>query len=230
MDIENNLIQGEIVKRYNSLLMDVRLSDGKIVAAFCSSLKIGKLCVPGTPVYLKIGLQIRIVKYEIEFVRQNDSLILVNPTYKCRLFAEAFEHGVITELKSFSACRETSSGDALRYVDFELSGKEHEKCVVFIENIYGKLGGYSAFPEGINFFEMEMFENLSRLRKKGYRTIVFMLVPREDCTEAKFSWTLDPIAAAKIFDEAKNGLEFICYGCNVKINSVTINRAMNILY
>ncbi len=230
MNIEKNLIRGEIVKRYNSLLMDVRLADGKIVSAFCSSLKIGNICLSGNCVYLKEQPRLRIVQYEIEFIGTKEGLILVNPTYKRRLFLEAFERGLIAELQDFSACRELSSSDALSYADFELTNKNHEKCVVFIENVYGKVGGYSAFPEGINFFEIEMFENLARLRKKGYRTIVFMIVPREDCAEAKFSWVLDPIAAAKIFDEAKNGLEFICYGCNVGTNNVTINRSMNILY
>ncbi len=230
MNIEKNLIRGEIVKRYNSLLMDVRLDGGKIITAFCSSLKIGNICVAGNYVYLKKQPRLRIVQHEIEFIETKDGLILVNPTYKRQLFLEAFEQGMVSELRDFSACREFSSGEALSFADFELMNKNHEKCVVFIENVYGKLGGYSAFPEGINFFEIEMFENLARLRKKGYRTIVFMIVPREDCAEAKFSWGLDPVAAAKIFDEAKNGLEFICYGCNVGTNNVTINRSMNILY
>ena len=57
-----------------------------------------------------------------------------------------------------------------------------------------------------------------------------MIVPRNDCIEAKFSWNLDPRAAAKIYDEAKNGLEFVCYGCKLDKNSVSIAEKMKILY
>ena len=38
------------------------------------------------------------------------------------------------------------------------------------------------------------------------------------------------VAAAKIFDEAKNGLNFIGYGCNIDKKSVTLSHLMTIQY
>ncbi len=82
----------------------------------------------------------------------------------------------------------------------------------------------------VNFFELEMFEEMGYLRAKGYETYAFMIVPRADCQDIRFSWKYSPLAAAKIFDEAKNGLNFIGYGCNIDKKSVTLSHLMTIQY
>ncbi len=230
MELKHHLVCGKINKFYNSLLIDVRLEDGTIVPAFCSSMKVKSLCKPETVVYLKQHQAPRIVRNELEFISHKNERILANISYNRQLFKEAFEKGIISELQEYNTCREIENGDSLTHIDFEVSGENHQKCVVFIENIYNKSGNFSLFPESINFFEMEMFEKLSYLRSHGYRTMIFMIVPRSDCLEAKFSWTLNPIAAAKMYDEAKKGLEFVCYACNVEKNNVSISKPMNILY
>ena len=65
---------------------------------------------------------------------------------------------------------------------------------------------------------------------KGAETAVLLLATRMDCLAAKFSWEVNPIAAAKIYDEAKNGLKFFCYGCNIDNKSISITKKMKILY
>ena len=49
----------------------------------------------------------------------------------------------------------------------------------------------------------------------------------EDITKEK---VIDPTSAAKIFDEAKNGLEFVCYGCKISKDGVSIANKLEILY
>ena len=75
---------------------------------------------------------------------------------------------------------------------------------------------------------MEMFEEMKKVRAQGYRTVVVLIVPRMDCLETLFSWTIDPISAARIYEEAKNGLEFVCYGCKLAKKSISISNKMNI--
>ena len=93
-----------------------------------------------------------------------------------------------------------------------------------------KIGDDVVFPSTINFFELEMFEELKRLRAKGADTYVFLIVPRNDCVQAKFVWNQDPIAAAKIYDEVQSGLKFCCYSCNVNQKSVSIAKKLKIVY
>ena len=123
-----------------------------------------------------------------------------------------------------------SSYLVLPHIDFELSNPQGEKCFVFVTNIYQKQGSSAVFPSEVNFFEFEMFEEMQQLRLKGFKTCVFMIVSRTDCYDIRFSWKLSPFAAGKIFEEAKNGLNFIGYGCNITKMSVTLSHNIPILY
>ncbi len=231
MQIEENLISAEIANVFNSLIIDVKLKDGTITPTFCPSSEVAKFAVKGAKVCLStLTDNSEKIKYQIEFLEQNGTLIYVNQGKIQTLFEEAFNSGKISELSEYSSCRYLNTEDRLHHIDFELSSKDGKKCYVFLETIYNKQNGYAVFPAGINFFEMAMFEELKRIKKQGHRTLIFMIVPRNDCIEAKFSWNLDPRAAAKIYDEAKNGLEFVCYGCKLDKNSVSIAEKMKILY
>ncbi len=231
MIIEDLLYKGRVVSCYNSLLIDVRLDDDSQEAVFCASSEAAALCKAGTEVFVRRAPgNLRKVRYELEYLNLDEGLVFVNPSVNRKLFLEAFENGVLKDFGRYENCREIEPDDHLQHVDFELSSAAGEKCFVFIEDVYNKTAGYSVFPAGINFFEMEMFEEMEKLRAEGHRTCIFMLVPRQDSVEAKFSWNLDPIAAAKIFDEAKKGLNFVCYGCILDKKSVSIARKMKIIY
>ena len=232
MEISPELIKGQVMNCYNSLILDVRLADNSLVPVFCGSSEAAKLCSAGVDAIIKRHRDsLRKIRYELEFISRSEGLILVNPTYNGFLFQEAFDNGVLSaDFDAYNVCRRIEPDEHLPHIDFELSSPSGNKCYVFIENVFNKQNGCSVFPVGINFFEMAMFEELAKLRRQGHKTVIFMLVPRQDCVEAKFSWNLDPVAAARIYDEAKNGLEFVCYGCNIDKKSVTLANKMKILY
>lgn len=232
VEISPELIKGQVMNCYNSLILDVRLADNSLVPVFCGSSEAAKLCSAGVDAIIKRHRDsLRKIRYELEFISRSEGLILVNPTYNGFLFQEAFDNGVLSaDFDAYNVCRRIEPDEHLPHIDFELSSPSGNKCYVFIENVFNKQNGCSVFPAGINFFEMAMFEELAKLRRQGHKTVIFMLVPRQDCVEAKFSWNLDPVAAARIYDEAKNGLEFVCYGCNIDKKSVTLANKMKILY
>ena len=117
--------------------------------------------------------------------------------------------------------------DNLPHLDFEFSNNE-EKCFISLRPIYNKQDGMAVFPSKVNFLDMEMFEEMKKVRAMGARTVVVLIVPRIDCVETLFSWTIDPISAARIYDEAKNGLEFVSYGCNLDKKGIIIANKLNI--
>lgn len=231
MQIKNNLETAEIIGKYNKLIIDARLPDGKIVQVFCSSYDIYNICNIGTTIYInkRQGESYRI-PYEIEFVLQDSKLIYAKPNCNNNLFEEAFVKGVFAEFSDYTDCHRLQATDNLPHLDFELSNSQGDKCFVFVTNIYQKQGSSAVFPSEVNFFEFEMFEEMRKLRSQGYKTCVFMIVPRTDCYDIRFSWKLCPFAAGKIFEEAKNGLNFIGYGCNITKMSVTLSHNIPILY
>ena len=231
MQISNTLETAEVVGKYNKLILDAKLSDGKIVPVFCSCYDIFNICDIGTTIYISKREEHNFrIEYELELIAVNEQFIYAKPNRNNDLFEEAFSDGVLKEFSNFTDCYRLKSSDNLPHLDFELSNPKGDKGYVFVTNIYQKQGGVAVFPSEINFFEFEMFEEMQQLRIQGYKTYVFMIVPRTDCHDIRFSWKLSPLAAGKIFEEAKNGINFIGYGCNINKMSVTLSHSMPILY
>lgn len=230
-EIAANLIKATVVGKYNGVIIDAKFADGSVRPIFCSAYDIVQMCVPGTVVYAgSTAGKCRKIPYELEFIEQNGGLIYGCPNRNNDLFEEAFNERRIPEFAAYSLCRRLDAADHLPHIDFELSSPGGDKCFVFVTNVYHKFGAGAVFPTEVNFFEMEMFEEMQELRAQGHKTCVFMIMPRTDCNEIHFSWKYSPLAAAKIFDAAKNGLNFIGYGCNIDKKRVTLSQIIPIVY
>lgn len=232
MEFNDRLIRGVIVKSYKNLILDVKFREGNVVPVFCPEMDyMQSLYTPGTEVWVtKNRDQRRRLRYECQIINSGGGLIMVNPNYVDELFLEAFEKGLIEDLWEYKYADRVEGDFSTRNINFELSNDEGKKCYVYLISIYNKKGPYAVFPSTINFFEMELFDEFRQLRTQGHQTAVVLLTTRMDCVEAKFSWDINPMAAARIFDEAKNGLKFFCYGCNIDNKSISLTRKMKILY
>ena len=231
MEYNHKLLQAEVIAPYNNLIIDTKLADGQVITAFSGATEIAEMCAKGTTVWLKrTEKKYRLIKYNIAFVKTPEGLIFTNPKYNRQLFQEAFENGVLSDLKEYTTCRSLGKTSASSCIDFELSNEIGKKAFVFVTSIYNKQNGCAAFPNAINFFQIRMLEEMYRLKQSCAETYVFMIVPREDCISARFVWNLDPRAAASLFEAAKNGLNFLCYSCKINKNAIEINQKLDILY
>lgn len=232
MEFEREFIRAKIVARYKNLIVDVRLPDGELVPVFCPDENVmPNIYTRGADIWIsKAENEERILRYEAEIVNRGEGMVMVNDRYNLKLLTEALKDKKIAEFVRYSKVRKINVFDKLPHVDLELSNVDGEKCYVCIVHVYNKQDGRIVFPAKTSFFEMEMYEELRRMRQAGHRTVLFVLAPREDCAEAKFVWNLNPSAAARIFDEAKNGLEFVCYGCKVDKKGITVENRLNIVY
>ncbi len=231
MEYNHELVPAEVVSVYNNLIVDVCLKDGQTAAAFCGAVEIASICKPKMRVWLKrTSLANRLVPYNIAFVKTPEGMVFANPKYNRLLFIEAFEKGLLSDLTEYTKLKPLGVKDNINGMDFELSTPQGKKAFVFVTAVYDKMDGCAVFPHSTNFFEIKMLEHMSRKKRDGAEAYIFMIVPREDCVSAKFVWTLDPPAAAALFEAAKNGLNFLCYGCKVNKNRIEIDRKMEILY
>ncbi len=229
MEFDEEVIKAEVVRRYKRLIVDIKLRDDSIVPAFCSDENIyPNLYNKGADLWVsRIKSKFRKLRYEVQAINKGDGWVMVNQRIVPKLFVEAFKTRKMSDFSQYTKIRHMTLADKLPHLDFELSNNQ-EKCYVSLRPIYNKQDGKAVFPSKVNFFDMEMFEEMKQMRAHGFRTVVVLIVPRMDCLETKFSWNIDPISAARIFEEAKNGLEFVCYGCNLDKKSITIANKMNI--
>lgn len=233
MKFEDSLVCGQIVANYKNIIVDVMLDDGDEVSAFCPEQELkNQLYKVGARVWLEPSEEKRRrVPFVCQLTDCGEGRIFVNNKYKNQLFAEAFKSGALDEvLGSYKYIREIQSGEELKYVNFELIDDEHHQAFVYVVNIFNKQGTAVVFPSMINFFEIEMFAEMQKMRRQGAETVVFLVVPREDCANIRFVWNQDPVAAAKIYDEVQSGLKFCGYRCRVSPQEVKLIDKLEIMY
>lgn len=234
MNYKNPLITGRIKGLYKDLILDVELENGDIVQALCPESNFKNMLYKNEiTAYLTQSQDTRRrVGYICQMIDKGDGLVFINYKYKNILFIEGFAHGIMAEdFGGYNHIREIRNDDEeLKHVNFELRDDNNSKAYVYVANIYNKQGTEIVFPSTINFFELEMLEELRRMRYNGHESYICLIVPREDCMDARFVWNQNPIAAAKLYEEIKNGLKLCCYSCNVNEKSVSITKKMRILY
>ncbi|MDD4556723.1 MAG: DNA/RNA nuclease SfsA [Alphaproteobacteria bacterium] len=228
MIFSKKLIKGKISNIYNNLIFDVQLENKEVVPVFCPDFENSKKTYEtGKEVWLqKFPSKQQKLSYEIVFIKENDNYIMVNYRYISNIFSEAFEQKKIEELSKYDSIRYLQKNN-IKHSLLELSNQK-EKCTVYLCSIYNKLGADVIFPSNLDFREMKIYTDFEQLRKQGQETYVLMIVPRIDHNGVKFCWHIDPIGAGKTFDEAKKGLKFICYGCNLDKNGIEISNKIKI--
>lgn len=230
MDYDGELVAGTAKELIGNLIVDVELNDGKIEPAFCGAVEIAEMCRQGMPVLLlREADDTRILKNKLLFLKTSGGWIFADPKYNRALFKEAFVAKKIEELCQYKSCRALKHSEA-KGIDFELTGENGEKGFVFVTSIYNKKDGCAAFPQKMNFFEMKMLEEMRSKIVSGAKVFILMIAPREDCDKAKFSWDIDPLAAAAMYDAAKFGINFICYNCKIEENNISLHQKMRIIY
>ncbi len=231
MQINSLHQQAKVIGKYNDIIIDAKLENGEEIPVFCSALDIARMCNVGTTIYVRhLRKKSFHISYEVEFIEHQGSLVFARPNANNDLFEEAFNAQMLPEFSNYAYCHRLGQSDHRPHIDFELSNHNGEKCFIFVTNVYNKIGNSAVFPTEVNFFEIEMFEEMQKLRDEGYQTYAFMIIPRSDCQNIRFSWNHSPQAAAQIYEAAKNGLKFIGYGCNIDKKSVTLSHIMPILY
>ncbi|MFV0627383.1 MAG: DNA/RNA nuclease SfsA [Alphaproteobacteria bacterium] len=231
MIFSKKLIKGRILNCYNNLILDVELENNKKVSVFCPDFESGKkLYTQGKEVLIKRTVnKLYKLKYEIVMIKENDSFIMINYKFIPKIFEEAFEKDVFEELLDYPHLTSLKPDSNHKHVTFELYNKKNnKKCYIYLCSVYNKVDADIVFPSYLDFREMNVYNELAELRKKGLETYVFLIAPRVDTNSVKFVWNLDPIGAAKTYDEAKNGLKFVCYGCNLDKNGIEISNKIKI--
>lgn len=231
MKFADKLIKGTIIDSHSNLIADVEFEDGTVNPVFCPNPdRVNKLYKIGSDVWvLPVRQQFHKVKYEATLVENDKGIVMTNPNYIVPLFMEAFENNVIEDFNEYNTI-EDLSGDGKTKLTFRLSNEEGKECYVYVCNIYNKQGNYAVFPSFVDFREFTVYSELKNIRSQGIDTYFVILVVRTDYAGVKFCWNLDPVASAKAFDEARNGLKFLCYHCNLNENEIDISDKIDIKF
>ncbi len=125
-----SLVEATLIKRYKRFLCDVRFADGTEVTAHCpnpgSMLGVAE---PGSRIFLSESkAKNRKLAWTWRFVEVPGSLVCVDTMLANKLFREAFESGVLTELAHYDQIKSEHTYEDCRF-DFYLSGTAGDALV-----------------------------------------------------------------------------------------------------
>jgi len=221
--------RGRLVARYKRFFADVALDGGGAVTAHCPNpgAMLG-LNTPGLGVWLsKSDDPKRRLAWTLELVEADGALVGVNTLHPNRLTAEALAQGAIPELAGYQTHRREVKFGAASRVDFLLEGEGRAPCYVEVKNVHlRRQGTLAEFPDCVAARSAKHLRELAAVKAAGARAVQLFIVQRTDCDHFSACADLDPVYAKGLLAAASEGVEVLCYGCDISPEAIRIARPL----
>lgn len=232
MKFETPLLKGSLLKRYQRFLADVELENGEKITAHCpnSGSMLG-LKEPGIGVWVsQVPNHLeRKLRYTLEVVEVDGSLVGVNTGKPNNLVEEAFINKKIPEFSLFTAYkREVKYGENSR-IDFLFYDESEAPCYVEVKSVTLKQGNVALFPDAVTSRGAKHLKELAKMVQQGARAIIFYVVQREDCSSFSIASSIDQNYAEMTTYAKENGVESLCYHCKIALDEIKIFRPLPIV-
>ncbi|PLX20823.1 MAG: DNA/RNA nuclease SfsA [Marinilabiliales bacterium] len=209
MKFSNQLVHGNLVKRYKRFLADVKLDSGEIITAHCTNSGSMKTCLEeNAEVYLSpVNDPKRKTKFTWEMIRINDKWVGINTGNPNKISFEAIKNGDIEKLKGYTEVkREVNFGNSR----FDIMAKnEKETCYIEVKNVTYKKGNYALFPDAITSRGKKHLETLIKVKEDGMRAVMLYIIQRTDVSIFAPAKEIDPEYANALKSAYSKGVEII---------------------
>ena len=233
MKFEHKLIKGTLIKRYKRFLADVQLENGGIVTAHCAnSGSMMGLKDAGNMVWLSPATNPKAkLDYKWEMVEVAGTLVGINTAHPNRLVQDAITDGTISELEGYKNLRREMKYGQNSRIDIFLSESTlgDDDCYVEVKSVtLSRQQGIAEFPDSVTARGTKHLQELMQMVADGYRAIMVYLIQRDDCTEFRVAADIDPTYADTLKTALENGVEAVCYGCNLSSKEIIVSHRIPI--
>jgi sugar fermentation stimulation protein A len=231
MQFSSPLIQGRLIKRYKRFLADVQLADGTIVIAHCPNTGAMTGCAEaGWQVWLSPSNNPkRKLKYTWEIVFTDRQHWIGINTHKANaLVKEAINANKIAELSNYQNLKaEVKFGEENSRIDFLLSSDQKEDCYVEVKSVTLLEAGAGYFPDTKTVRGQKHLRELSLIANQGKRAVLLFCVQHTGIQSVQVAQHIDPDYAKELSTAILNGVEVLCYGCEINTKKVYINQRLD---
>ncbi|WP_420348946.1 DNA/RNA nuclease SfsA [Pelagibius sp.] len=223
------LIPGRLLKRYKRFLADVELEDGGVVVAHCANpgSMLG-LAAPGSVVWLSPAQNpARKLRFSWELVDSEGALVGINTGRANSLVGEALDQGRIPALDASGRVRREVPYGARSRVDFLLQKDGVKDCYLEVKSVTLKRSdGLAEFPDSVTARGARHLEELAAMVAGGHRAVLLFLVQRGDCREVGVARDIDPHYGEALDRARAQGVEVLCYSCEVSPEGVALDAPL----
>ncbi len=227
MDFPQPLTLARLVSRYKRFFADVVLEDGTEITAHCPNpgAMLG-LNTPGLPCWIsRSDDPKRKLAHTLELVEADGGLVGINTMHPNRLTAEALAADSIPELSGYATHRREVRYGTNSRVDFLLEHPDRSPCWLEVKNCHLRREGTLAeFPDCVAVRSLKHLKELSAMVAEGHRAVMLFVIQRTDCDAFEACHDLDPAYAAGLTVAADQGVEVLCYDCDITPSAIRIAR------
>ena len=204
---------------------------GKIITAHCPNTgsMMGLLNKGNKTWFSKSNDPKRKLKYSLEIIKSENSLVGINTLLANKLVFEALNLKKIKSLIKFDNIKtEVKFSNNTRF-DFLISNSK-EKCLLEVKNVtLLRNNSIAEFPDAITLRGAKHLNELINAKKKGFQSCILYLIQRQDCKGFKIAEDID-INYKIAFDKAiKAGVKILCYDCKINDEEVKLNNQIELI-
>ncbi len=229
MKFTEKLIKGKLIKRYKRFFVDVKL-DKEIITAHCPNTgsMMGLLNENNDVFVSKNNNPKRKLKYGLELIKANNSLVGINTHKANKIVNHALENDLITELKNNDRITPEVFFNKETRFDF-LVEKNKKKSFIEVKNVTLFRDKETAeFPDAVTSRGSKHLLTLIDAIKKGYKTYLIFLIQIENMKYFKIAKDIDSNYYKNYLVAKKAGVNFLAYGCKISANEICINNKIKI--
>ena len=154
------------------------------------------------------------------------SLVGVNTLVPNRLVANALRAGVVPELKGYREVSGEVTVNARSRLDLKLTGRKLPDCYIEIKNCTLVEGDIAMFPDAPTTRGQKHMRELSHLKKRGMRAVIFFLVQRMDARSFSPADHIDPEYGRLLRRAVEQGVEIMVYDTQIDLEGIRLRNAL----
>jgi sugar fermentation stimulation protein A len=225
MNFENNLISGQLVKRYKRFLVDVKIKNKTITAHCPNSGSMMGLLNKDNKVWITEALnKKRKLKYTLQIIEENQSKVGVNTHFTNKIVNHALNNNLVKNFsKRIKIKSEQVFGKNTRF-DFFLENKGVKSFLEVKSVTLKRRHKVAEFPDSVTSRGTKHLNELINATKKGYEAYLLFVIQRNDCDKFEIAKDIDPEYSKTLIKAVKNNVKILCYDCKFSSKGIVLNN------
>ena len=225
MKFTSTLIKGKLIKRYKRFFVDIK-ANNQILTAHCPNTgSMMGLLDQGNEVWVsQSDNPNRKLKYTLEIIKVNKSLIGVNTHKANRIVEDALKNKLIYEFKKVRLIKPEFKFSKDTRFDFLC-----DKKIIEVKNVtLIRKNGIAEFPDAVTSRGTKHLQKLVDSMKKNYDPYVLFLTQIQGIEYFKIAKDIDYEYYNNYLFAKKAGVKFLAYKCNINSKEIKIEKKIKI--
>ena len=226
MKFTSTLIKGKLIKRYKRFFVDIKVNK-QIITAHCPNTgsMLGLLDQNNDVWVTKNNNPNRKLKYTLEIIKVNKSLIGVNTHRANRIVEHGLKNKLINEFKKLKLIKPEFKFSKDTRFDFLC-----DKKIIEVKNVtLTRENKIAEFPDAITSRGTKHLIKLVDSMKKKYEPYVLFLTQIQDIEYFRIAKDIDYNYYENYLHAKKAGVNFLAYRCDLNSKEIKIEKKIKII-